>query len=65
MNAKVARMLRKTGRDTHRAKKWWYSLDSNYRGELRTDYNAMIAIQRKSANKLAVMNAKIMSEDIE
>jgi hypothetical protein len=50
MNGKVARMLRKTGRDTHRAKKWWYSLESSERGELRTDWNKMKEIYDRHVN---------------
>jgi len=49
MNGKVATMLRKTGRDTHAAKRWWNSLGKDERGQLRSDYNKMKAVQAKSA----------------
>jgi hypothetical protein len=41
MNGKVAKMLRKTGRESKAAKRWWNSLEPNERGDLRTAYNVM------------------------
>jgi hypothetical protein len=38
MNGKVSKMLRKTGRTSKAAKRWWNSLTRTERGELRTDY---------------------------
>ena len=49
MNGKVSKMLRKTGRDSKAAKRWWNSLSKAERGELRTDYIKFKDIQRRSA----------------
>ena len=52
MNAKVAKMLRKTGRDSHAAKRWWNSLSKDERGELRRDWNTLKGIQNTGTAKL-------------
>lgn len=52
MNAKVAKMLRKTGRNTHAAKRWWNSLSKDERGELRTSWNKLKEIHSGGTAKL-------------
>ena len=52
MNGKVSRMLRKTGRDTHAAKRWWNSLSKDERGQLRSDWNKLRDIQNTGTAKL-------------
>ena len=52
MNGKVAKMLRKTGRNSHKAKRWWNSLDKNERGQLRGDWVKLQNIQSGGTAKL-------------
>lgn len=49
MNGKVSKMLRKTGRHSKAAKRWWNSLSKTERGELRTDYIKFKNIHARSA----------------
>ena len=48
MNGKVATMLRKTGRDTHAAKRWWNSLSQDARRAVRSFYNEQKAEKANS-----------------
>lgn len=52
MNGKVAKMLRKTDRNTHGAKRWWHSLGKDERGQLRSDWNKLRTIQTTGTAKL-------------
>jgi hypothetical protein len=58
MNAKVAKMLRKTGRNSKDAKSWWNGLTSKERGELRRDYNKFRAITSSTGHHDAVTDAE-------
>ena len=48
MNGKVSKMLRKTGRTSKAAKRWWNSLSKDERGELREDYVKFKDIQSRT-----------------
>ena len=50
MNGKVSKMLRKTGRDSKSAKRWWNSLSKQERGELREDYIKFKDIQARNTH---------------
>ena len=52
MNGKVAKMLRKSGRDKHTGKRWWNSLSKGERGQLRSDWNKLRNIQSGGTAKL-------------
>ena len=52
MNGKVAKMLRKSGRNTNDGKRWWNSLGKDERGQLRSDWNKLREIQTAGTAKL-------------